>query len=147
MIAGVSDFMSDYREDTVKCEYPDESCLPASLEYSAISAASSPYSVMECGSNSPSSKRRALDKNSDEYKRRRKLNNIAVKKSREKAKAESRQVGHRLTALSADNERLERRVELLTQEISFLQGLFSRVDGVPQHIQSQVAKVVQRLNR
>jgi len=147
MISGVSEFMSEYQDDTVKRENLDERCLPASLEYSTLSAASSPYSVVECGSSSPSSKRRALDKNSDEYKRRRRLNNIAVKKSREKAKAESRLVSQRLTVLTADNERLERRVELLTQEINFLQGLFSRVDGVPQHIQSQVAKVVQRLSR
>jgi len=65
----------------------------------------------------------------------------------EKAKAESRQVSQRLTVLTSDNERLARRVELLTQQISILQGLFSRVEGVPQHIQSQVAKVVQRLDR
>jgi len=147
MIAGVSEFMSDYREDTVKRECRDESYLPASLEYSTLSAASSPYSVAECGAGSPSPKRKALDKNSDEYKRRRRLNNIAVKKSREKAKAESRQVSQRLTVLTSDNERLARRVELLTQQISILQGLFSRVEGVPQHIQSQVAKVVQRLDR
>jgi len=153
MIEGVSDFMSDYQQHNVKREAniadaEDRYVPTVSLEYSStMSAASSPYSVAEFSSSSTPSKRKMLDKNSEEYRRRRKLNNIAVKKSREKTKAESRQIGQRLHHLSADKDRLERRVEMLTQEIQFLQGLFSRVDGVPEHIQSQVAKVVQRLNR
>lgn len=153
MIEGVSDFMADYQQEEAgrsESHYgacsraADDSCIPLStLEYSnhASSAASSPYST------SGSSKKKTLDKNSDEYKRRRTLNNIAVKKSREKAKAESRQISQRLSVLAADNERLERRVESLTQEIKFLQGLFSSMDSVPEHIQHQVTKVFQRLRR
>ena len=158
MIEGVSDFMSDYQQDDqlVKREYltdaPDH-CIPIStLEYSTMSQASSPYSAAECSSSSRTSsskknKSACQDKNSEEYKRRRKLNNIAVKKSREKAKAESRHISQRLTVLTADNERLERRVEMLTQEIQFLQSLFDKIDGVPEHVQHQVAKVLQRLRR
>lgn len=86
-----------------------------------------------------------IDKASDEYRRRRELNNIAVKKSREKAKAESKMIAQRVTVLSADKERLERRVEVLNREVQILHGLFAKMSNIPESVRDEVARSVARL--
>lgn len=65
-----------------------------------------------------------LDKNSDEYKKRRERNNMAVKKSRTKSKMKTQQTVQRVGELKAENERLETRVKILSKELSFLKDLF-----------------------
>lgn len=65
-----------------------------------------------------------LDKNSDEYKKRRERNNMAVKKSRNKSKARTQQTMQRVTELKEENERLETKVKILSKELSFLKDLF-----------------------
>lgn len=65
-----------------------------------------------------------LDKNSDEYKKRRERNNMAVKKSRNKSKARTQQTMHRVNELKEENEKLETKVKILSKELSFLKDLF-----------------------
>ena len=65
-----------------------------------------------------------LDKNSDEYKKRRERNNMAVKKSRNKSKQRTQQTMQRVTELKEENERLETKVKILSKELSFLKDLF-----------------------
>lgn len=65
-----------------------------------------------------------LDKNSDEYKKRRERNNMAVKKSRTKSKMRTQQTMERVAELKEENEKLETKVKLLTKELSFLKDLF-----------------------
>lgn len=65
-----------------------------------------------------------LDKNSDEYKKRRERNNIAVKKSRNKSKQKTQETIQRVSELRAENERLENKVSILHKELSFLKDLF-----------------------
>jgi len=65
-----------------------------------------------------------LDKNSDEYKKRRERNNMAVKKSRNKSKMRTQQTMQRVNELKEENERLETKVKLLSKELSFLKDLF-----------------------
>jgi len=65
-----------------------------------------------------------LDKNSDEYKKRRERNNMAVKKSRTKSKLRTQETMQKVTALKEENERLEQKVKLLSKELSFLKDLF-----------------------
>jgi len=119
-----------------------------------LMSANSPYSVSSPASSSNHSgtphrrsgkSGKSLSKDSEEYKRRRALNNIAVKKSREKAKAESRITAQRLHVLSADKERLERRVEQLNKEIQFLHGLFSKFTDVPEPVRAEVGRAFARL--
>ena len=86
-----------------------------------------------------------VDKDSDEYRRRRQLNNIAVKKSREKAKNETRQTVQRLNALTVDKERLERRVEQLTKELQFLHGVFTKFADIPEPVRTEMARAFARL--
>lgn len=65
-----------------------------------------------------------LDKNSDEYKKRRERNNMAVKKSRNKSKQRTQQTMHRVNELKDENDRLETKVKILSKELSFLKDLF-----------------------
>src|SRR6202008_423783 len=65
-----------------------------------------------------------LDKNSDEYKKRRERNNLAVKKSRNKAKIRTQQTLERVNQLKQDNEMLETKIKILTKELNFLKDLF-----------------------
>jgi len=127
-------------------------CLPRTLtnDYSSMA---SPYqqnspagrSTASSSSRCKSSSTKNIDKDSEEYRRRRQLNNVAVKKSREKAKQEARQTVQRLNLLSADKERLERRVEQLTKELQFLHGVFTKFADIPEPVRSEMARAFSRL--
>lgn len=133
----------------------NSSCLPRTLTQGDFMTAvpydtlSSPACRSTASSGAPGSTKskstKMLSKDSDEYKRRRQLNNIAVKKSREKAKAESRMTVQRLGLLSTENERLERRVEQLTKELQFLAQLFTKFDDIPEPVKLEVARSFARL--
>jgi len=67
------------------------------------------------------------DKDSDEYKQKRYKNNIAVRRSREKSKAKSVALQGKVKELTDENQRLNKRVELLTKELTVLKSLFTNV--------------------
>lgn len=80
------------------------------------------------GANSAKKRQRApLDKESDEYKNKRMRNNIAVRKSREKSKARNRDLQGKVQSLQSENEKLNKKVELLTKELTVLRSLFTTV--------------------
>ena len=81
-----------------------------------------------------------MDRNSDEYRRRRERNNVAVRKSREKAKMRTRETEERVKILARENERLQKKVELLQEELSVLRSLFSNVGVLPEHIHRELSK-------
>lgn len=81
------------------------------------------------------SNRKRMDKNSDEYRKRRERNNVAVRKSREKAKVKSRETEERVGKLLRENEQLQKRTEILQEELSVLRSMFSTVDAFQDHIQ------------
>lgn len=66
----------------------------------------------------------SLDKGSEEYRRRRERNNLAVKKSRSKTKLKTQQTVERVNQLKQENEMLENKIKILTKELSFLKDLF-----------------------
>nr|XP_040060358.1 LOW QUALITY PROTEIN: CCAAT/enhancer-binding protein alpha [Gasterosteus aculeatus aculeatus] len=71
-----------------------------------------------------------VDKGSPEYRLRRERNNVAVRKSRDKAKMRNMETQHKVVELSSDNDRLRRRVEHLTRELDTLRGIFRQLpDG------------------
>ncbi|KAK9872404.1 hypothetical protein WA026_017863 [Henosepilachna vigintioctopunctata] len=80
------------------------------------------------------------DKNSDEYRRRRERNNIAVRKSREKAKVRTRETEEKVKLLMKENDRLSKRIELLTEELNVLRSLFSSVGQIPEHLHREFNK-------
>ncbi|XP_049572975.1 CCAAT/enhancer-binding protein alpha isoform X1 [Syngnathus scovelli] len=68
--------------------------------------------------------KKLVDKNSPEYRLRRERNNVAVRKSRDKAKMRNMETQQKVLELSSDNERLRRRVEHLSRELDSLRGVF-----------------------
>ncbi|KAK2529029.1 Cebpb [Columba livia] len=78
------------------------------------------YSAPPAGKNKP---KKCVDKHSDEYKLRRERNNIAVRKSRDKAKMRNLETQHKVLELTAENERLQKKVEQLSRELSTLRNL------------------------
>ena len=73
------------------------------------------------------SRRRTFDKESEEYKQRRERNNIAVRKSRDKAREKQQQTNERLAELQKHNDELQKKCDLLTKELHVLKGLFTNV--------------------
>lgn len=73
------------------------------------------------------SRRRQVPKDSEEYKEKRARNNIAVRKSRAKAKEKQRMTEDRVKELLDMNESLHKRLEMLTKEVTVLKGLFINV--------------------
>lgn len=86
-----------------------------------------PTSPCSSGSKSRSRRSRTCDKSSDEYKQRRQRNNIAVRKSRDKAKHKQKETEHKVATLVEENERLQKKVDLLSKELTVLKGLFTNV--------------------
>ncbi|MBN3309869.1 CCAAT/enhancer-binding protein alpha [Amia ocellicauda] len=84
--------------------------------------------MMSGGDRSKSKKH--VDKNSNEYRLRRERNNIAVRKSRDKAKMRNVETQQKVLELASDNDRLRKRVEHLTRELETLRGIFRQLpDG------------------
>lgn len=75
--------------------------------------------------------KKTVDKHSDEYKIRRERNNIAVRKSRDKAKRRNQEMQQKLVELSAENEKLHQRVEQLTRDLAGLRQFFKQLPSQP----------------
>lgn len=71
--------------------------------------------------------KKSLDRFSAEYRQRRERNNIAVRKSRDKAKRRNQEMQQKLVELSAENERLHRRIEQLGRDLSGLRHFFKQL--------------------
>lgn len=61
---------------------------------------------------------------SDEYRKKRDRNNLAVKRSRIKSKQKTQETVNRVTQLKSENSVLEEKVKNLTKELGFLKELF-----------------------
>lgn len=77
------------------------------------------------GKMSSGKSKKRLDKDSDEYRQRRERNNLAVRKSRDKAKMRNLETQHKVLELAAENDRLQKRVEQLSRELATLRNLLS----------------------
>lgn len=87
--------------------------------------------------------KKLLDKGSDEYRRRRERNNIAVRKSREKAKQRSRDTERKVSELNRENDSLRKKVELLTKELAVLKSLLTNVGVPPENVDNEIARSLQ----
>lgn len=79
-----------------------------------------------------------FDKASEEYRRRRERNNQAVRKSREKAKQRSKDTERRVNDLVSENDKLRKRMELLSKELSVLKNLLSSAGVSPESVISSI---------
>ncbi|XP_041962692.1 CCAAT/enhancer-binding protein delta [Alosa pseudoharengus] len=71
--------------------------------------------------------KKSLDRYSPEYRQRRERNNIAVRKSRDKAKMRNLDMQQKMIELSSENERLHKTIEQLTRELSSLRNFFKQL--------------------
>ncbi|XP_041847948.1 CCAAT/enhancer-binding protein delta [Melanotaenia boesemani] len=71
--------------------------------------------------------KKAVDRFSVEYRQRRERNNIAVRKSRDKAKRRNLEMQQKLIELSADNDKLHKTIEQLTRELTGLRDFFKQI--------------------
>lgn len=88
----------------------------------------SKYTSNTKGSSIASNKRKMpaiISKDDEEYARKRERNNVAVKKSREKAKHRIQETQIRVEQLSKENEELQTKVTLLSKELNVLRALFT----------------------
>ena len=65
-----------------------------------------------------------VDKDDPEYLERRKKNNEAIRKSRDKAKAKASETSEKVDYFKKDNKRLEDKISVLGQEMQFLKEIF-----------------------
>jgi len=72
----------------------------------------------------PGGKRQKLDKNGDEYKKRRERNNVAVRKSREASRQKAKDTMEKVNRLRDENKALEQKVTILNKELGVLRDLF-----------------------
>ncbi|XP_053556562.1 CCAAT/enhancer-binding protein epsilon [Bombina bombina] len=75
----------------------------------------------------PCKGKKSLSKDSLEYRMRRERNNIAVRKSRDKAKRRNMETQQRALEFMAENEKLRNRIQQLTQELDALRGVFRQI--------------------
>ena len=66
--------------------------------------------------------RRILDKDSEEYRKRRERNNLAVKKSRNKSKQKTQQTQQRVNELKEENQRLQEVLFTLLKKLNVTEG-------------------------
>ncbi|XP_073431652.1 CCAAT/enhancer-binding protein epsilon [Dendrobates tinctorius] len=71
--------------------------------------------------------KKSLSKDSLEYRLRRERNNIAVRKSRDKAKRRNLETQQRALEFMAENEKLRNRIQQLTQELEALRSVFRQI--------------------
>ncbi|XP_059381055.1 CCAAT/enhancer-binding protein delta-like [Carassius carassius] len=71
--------------------------------------------------------KKSIDRHSPGYRQRRERNNIAVRKSRDKAKQRNLEMQQKMIELSADNERLHKTIDQLTRELSSLRNFFKHM--------------------
>uniref|UniRef100_UPI0037E78923 CCAAT/enhancer-binding protein delta n=1 Tax=Semicossyphus pulcher TaxID=241346 RepID=UPI0037E78923 len=71
--------------------------------------------------------KKSVDRFSMEYRQRRERNNIAVRKSRDKAKMRNMEMQHKLIELSSENDRLHKTIEQLTRELTGLRDFFKQM--------------------
>ncbi|XP_069477125.1 CCAAT/enhancer-binding protein delta [Ambystoma mexicanum] len=108
--------------------HPPQPTPPTSPEPS--SSCSSSRSPSLCGGGGGGKERhskKSLDRASPEYRQRRERNNIAVRKSRDKAKQRNQDMQQRLLELSSENERLHKRIELLSRDLAGLRHFFKQL--------------------
>ncbi|KAK3085228.1 hypothetical protein FSP39_000228 [Pinctada imbricata] len=86
-------------------------------------------------------KKRQPEKGTEEYFDKRSRNNVAVRKSREKAKQKQKDTEGRVQQLVNENENLQKRLDLLTKELNVLKGLFINVGAnLPANFEKLLAK-------
>ncbi|XP_072426591.1 CCAAT/enhancer-binding protein delta [Chiloscyllium punctatum] len=70
--------------------------------------------------------KKPIDRQSSEYRQRRERNNIAVRKSRDKAKQRNVEMQQKVIELNAENDRLHKKIEQLSRELAIMRNFFEQ---------------------
>ncbi|XP_043544232.1 CCAAT/enhancer-binding protein delta [Chiloscyllium plagiosum] len=70
--------------------------------------------------------KKPVDRQSSEYRQRRERNNIAVRKSRDKAKQRNVEMQQKVIELNAENDRLHKKIEQLSRELAIMRNFFEQ---------------------
>ncbi|XP_039383314.1 CCAAT/enhancer-binding protein delta [Mauremys reevesii] len=114
---------------------PPTSPEPAGSSSPSSCSTRSPSSSSSCGQGPPAaagkerSGKKWVDRFSPEYRQRRERNNIAVRKSRDKAKRRNQEMQQKLLELSAENEKLHKKIEQLSRDLTSLRHFFKQLPG------------------
>lgn len=129
---------SDWSDSDVSSSFPSQIETCAQTSVSLPTGQPTPPTTPEPVSSVSSAKssprkmgrergKKSVDRLSVEYRQRRERNNIAVRKSRDKAKRRNVEMQQKLLELSADNDRLHKTIEQLTRELSGLRDFFKQI--------------------
>nr|XP_046263228.1 CCAAT/enhancer-binding protein delta [Scatophagus argus]XP_046263229.1 CCAAT/enhancer-binding protein delta [Scatophagus argus] len=129
---------SDWSDSDMSSSLPSQIETCAQTSFSLPTGQPTPPTTPEPFSNVSSAKssprkigrdkgKKAVDRFSMEYRQRRERNNIAVRKSRDKAKMRNLEMQQKLIELSAENDRLHKTIEQLTRELSGLRDFFKQI--------------------
>uniref|UniRef100_UPI00398E9448 CCAAT/enhancer-binding protein delta n=1 Tax=Pristiophorus japonicus TaxID=55135 RepID=UPI00398E9448 len=70
--------------------------------------------------------KKSVDRQSSEYRQRRERNNIAVRKSRDKAKQRNVEMQQKVMELNAENDRLHKKIDQLSRELAIMRNFFEQ---------------------
>ncbi|XP_075877690.1 CCAAT/enhancer-binding protein delta [Nelusetta ayraudi] len=129
---------SDWSDSDVSSSLPSQIETCAQTSVSLTTGQPTPPTTPEPASSVGSAKssprklgrdkgKKAVDRYSMEYRQRRERNNIAVRKSRDKAKRRNVEMQQKLLELGADNDRLLKTIEQLTRELTGLREFFKQM--------------------
>ena len=104
-------------------------------------------SSLSSKSTEKSSNTKEVNKYSEDYKQKREKNNIAVRKSREKAKRRLKLNEIRINELVAENEQLKSRIEVMTRVINGLRSLLTTFGYTSNKIDYEISKTLAEGNR
>ncbi|XP_040287872.1 CCAAT/enhancer-binding protein delta [Bufo bufo] len=100
---------------------------PTSPEPSSAASSACPSPASSTAPSKDRAGKKNLDRFSPEYRQRRERNNIAVRKSRDKAKKRNVDMQQKLLELSSENEKLHKRIDLLTRDLTNLRHFFKQL--------------------
>lgn len=134
----------------VHSDVDSRSCWsPASNTSSRSSRSSKEPVVYECrkpgrkpSANGPiRPRKREPPKESSEYYEKRARNNVAVRKSREKAKLRQGETETRVSQLTNENDRLQKKCDMLAKELNVLKSLFINVgSSLPENFEELLSR-------
>ncbi|KAM4027805.1 CCAAT/enhancer-binding protein delta [Anomaloglossus baeobatrachus] len=100
---------------------------PTSPEPCSASSSACPSPASSTAATKDRTGKKNVDRFSLEYRQRRERNNIAVRKSRDKAKKRNLDMQQKLLELSSENEKLHKRIELLTRDLTNMRHFFKQL--------------------
>ncbi|XP_054888784.1 CCAAT/enhancer-binding protein delta [Poeciliopsis prolifica] len=125
---------SDWSDSDMSSSLPSQIETCAQTSVSLPTGQPTPPTTPEPVSSKPSPRKmgrekgkKSVDRFSVEYRQRRERNNIAVRKSRDKAKRRNLEMQQKMIELSNENEKLHKTIEQLTRELSGLREFFKQM--------------------